>query len=371
MAGRAAIIAGLLILIALVFILPSPSEAKNTITIKDMAGRQVAIPEKVQRIVALSSTLRFVVYLKETDKVVGMESAEKKEIYNASRPYLSALRQKAEKIPIIGEGGAGRLPDFEKLISAAPQVIFTTGIDPSHSDIIQQKTNIPVVVLNYGGIGLLETDAVSDSLILMGKILKAEKRAREIKEFINKALKDLQKRTAKAPRNKKPSVYIGAVSYRGSHGITSTHGFYPPLQWIGALNMANTIGKHGSAFIDREKLLVWNPDIIFLDTGGLSLVNDDYKKDPAFYHKLKAVKNSSVYSTLQYNNYFTNIEIALANAYFAGKILYPDKFFDIDPAMKADEIIKFFTGNTIYNEIKAQTKGLGKIIFGKESIDVK
>jgi len=347
------------------------AEAKNTITIKDMAGRSVVIPDKVDRIVALSSTLRFVVYLKGIDKVVGIEAAEKKEVLNAGRPYLAALRGKADKIPVIGEGGAGRLPDFEKLISVAPQVIFTASTDPAHADIIQQKTNIPVVAVSYGGVGLLESDEVISSLNLMGRILKTENRANQIKDFINKTLKDLQRRTDKIPQNKKPSVYVGGVSYRGAHGITSTQAFYPPLQWVNALNVANTLNKQGSIFIDREKLLVWDPDIIFIDINGFSLVGDDYKKEPMFYKKLKAVKNNRVYSTLPYNNYFTNLEIALSNAYFMGKVLYPDKFSDIDPAKKANEIISFFTGVPTYNEIKEQLKGFGNITFGLEGLDVK
>lgn len=364
---------GLIVFLFLSFCLAivNLAEAKKTLTIKDMAGRQVLIPERVQRIVALNSTLRFVVYLREIDKVVGIEASEKKEINNPARPYLAALRGKVDRIPIVGEGGAGRLPDFEKLISMAPDVVFTTNLDPAQADIIQQRTNIPVVVLNYGGIGILEIDSIYSSLLLLGKILKADKRAQELKEFIDKTLQDLKKRTENIPQSKKPSVYIGAVSYRGAHGITSTQGFYPPLDWIKGLNVVNALRKQGPIFIDREQLLLWNPDIIFIDTGGLSLVNEDYKKDSSFYNKLKAVKNNRVYSTLQYNNYFTNLELALANSYFIGKVLYPDRFHDIDPAKKADEISRFFVGVAIYDEIKSQTKGFGMITFGKEGIDIK
>lgn len=364
---------GLVVLLFLLFgfTIANLAEAKNTITIKDMAGRQVVIPERVQRIVALSSTLRFVVYLKEIDKVVGMEAMEKKEINNPGRPYLAALRDKVDRIPTIGEGGPGRLPDFERLISVSPDVIFTTNTDPAQADIIQQKTNIPVVVLNYGGTGVLEVEAVSNSLFLLGKILKADKRAQELKKFIDKTLQELKKRTENIPHSKRPSVYVGAVGYRGAHGITSTQGFYPPLEWIKAMNVANAIGKQGSIFIDREQLLLWNPDIIFIDTGGLSLVNEDYKKDSSFYNKLKAVKNNRVYSTLQYNNYFTNLELALANSYLMGKVLYPDRFHDIDIPNKVDEISRFFVGVAIYGELKTQTKGFGMITFGEHGIDIK
>ena len=46
---------------------------------------------------------------------------------------------------------------------------------------------------------------------------------------------------------------------------------------------------------------------------------------------------SSTAAALYY--YSTNIDTVIANAYYIGKVLYPDEFRDIDPAEKADEII--------------------------------
>lgn len=94
-------------------------------------------------------------------------------------------------------------------------------------------------------------------------------------------------------------------------------------------------------YLDREKLISWNPDILFTDAGGLQLVKDDYKKDPKFYQSLSAVKKGEVYCLIPYNWYWTNIETALADAYYAGKVICPDQFKDIDPVKKADEIYKF------------------------------
>ncbi|GAB6155835.1 hypothetical protein JCM17380_45860 [Desulfosporosinus burensis] len=34
---------------------------------------------------------------------------------------------------------------------------------------------------------------------------------------------------------------------------------------------------------DKEKLISWDPDILFLDEGGYALVTEDYKKNPAMY----------------------------------------------------------------------------------------
>ena len=47
-------------------------------TIKDMAGRSVTVPAKVERIVGLGpGALRLISYLQATDKVVGVEDIDK------------------------------------------------------------------------------------------------------------------------------------------------------------------------------------------------------------------------------------------------------------------------------------------------------
>jgi iron complex transport system substrate-binding protein len=60
--------------------------------------------------------------------------------------------------------------------------------------------------------------------------------------------------------------------------------------------------------------------------------------------RLEAFKEGRVYGTLPYNYYHTNIAVALADAYYIGKVLYPDKFKDVDPEKKADEIFQVFLG---------------------------
>ena len=35
-------------------------------------------------------------------------------------------------------------------------------------------------------------------------------------------------------------------------------------------------------FIDKEKIFTWNPDIIFIDSGGSELVKQDYIKKPVY-----------------------------------------------------------------------------------------
>ena len=95
--------------------------------------------------------------------------------------------------------------------------------------------------------------------------------------------KDLNSRTKDIPDGKKPSVYAGAVSFRGGHGIEGTYGKYPPFTAIHAKNVVDETGKSGALLIDKEKLAVWNPDIIFLTPDNMNLVNQDDSSNPGFY----------------------------------------------------------------------------------------
>ncbi|WP_297091825.1 iron ABC transporter substrate-binding protein [Thermococcus sp.] len=328
---------------------------KATITVTDALGRSVEVPAKVSRVVAVGpGALRLVVYLNASDMVVGVEDFEKS--YNFGRPYIIA-HPELRKLPTVGPGGPGKLPDFEALVELKPDVIFITYVDRKTADEIQSKTGVPVVVLSYGQLTTFEDADLFKSLELAGKILGREKRAEEVINFIKATQEDLMERTADVEPK---TVFVGGIGYKGAHGMESTEASYPPFIVVHAKNVADELGS-GHQFIDKEKLLEWQPDYIFIDEGGLQLILDDYSKTPDFYASLRAVKEGNVYGILPYNFYTTNIGTALADAYFIGKVLYPEKFSDVDPAKKADEIYTFLLGKPVYDVMKEQFGGFGKI----------
>ncbi|KUL01325.1 MAG: Periplasmic binding protein, partial [Synergistales bacterium 54_9] len=47
----------------------------------------------------------------------------------------------------------------------------------------------------------------------------------------------------------------------------------------------------------------------------------------------------------------TNYGSVLANAYFVGKVLYPERFEDVDAVGKADEIYEFLVGGRVFEEL--------------------
>lgn len=324
---------------------------ENTREIKDLAGREVALPNKVERVIALGpGALRFVAYLGGTDRIVGIEDMEKRMVKTRYfRPYARTLDETFFKLPVVGTGGPGKLPDFEKVMMCRPDVIVAVNMDVAQVKNMQFKTGVPVVCLSYGQLGVWRKEAQT-SLNLLGKILGREQRAKELNAYIESLQQDLANRTKKS---KKTSAYFGGISFKGAHGLTSTEAGYPPSEMANAVNLANELGKKGHLFVDKEQILVWNPNVIFVDIGSKVIVEQDFEKNRNFYRLLKAARSGKVFSLLPYNYYNTNIEIALLNAYFVGKCLYPEEFKDVDIDRKANEILNTFLGIGAEEEMPA------------------
>jgi iron complex transport system substrate-binding protein len=340
--------------------------ADQTVTVTDLLGRQVNVPAKVTRVVAIGpGALRLYVYAGKLDYIAGVEEMETGDV--SGKPYMLANPALA-KLPVVGQGGPNNTPDAEKLLTLAPNVIFSTyATEAAAADELQAKTGIPVVALSYGGKSFGTTvifgQSVQDSLMLIGQITGDTTKAQAAIDFIKQAGQDLDKRTKDIPDADKPTVYVGALGAKGTHGIESTQGQYALLDVIHAKNVVDETGKSGSIMIDKEKLLTWNPRFIFIDQGGYATVLEDYQKDPAFYQALSAVKEGRVYSQLPYNYYSTNIDTAIADAYYLGKILYPTAFADIDPAKKADDIYVALVGQPLYAQMSEFFGGFGELTF--------
>jgi len=339
--------------------LPASADAKERMTIEDMEKRKVEVPRSAQRIICLGpGSLRLICYLGALEKVVGVESFEKTR--PVGRTYLHAFPQLAQ-LPAIGPGGPAAInkePDLEAVLKVNPEVIFVANMEPHRADGLQKKLGIPVVLLSYGGFATFD-EVVFDSLRLAGKILQRERRAEEVIAFIEGCRKDLLRRTAEAQDPVKPRVYIGGIGFRGTQGLESTDASYFPLDWVRARNLAQEIAPKGHLFVNKEKILAWNPDLIFIDGGGWRNIEQDFRKKPEYYQSLKAFRERRAYLLFPYNWYVTNIDTAILDAYVAGKVLYPASFPYLDPSRKADEIYAFFFQRSVYEAMKKEFGEIG------------
>lgn len=352
-------VAGLLLLGFSFFSASAFAASDKTRTVVDQLGRKVNLPEKIQRIIPLGGATRLVVYMQAFDLVVGVEAMETRQPLSSGRPYNLAIRKKAKKLPLVGEGKQ-RPVNAEAVLALHPDLLIIGGTDRAQADYLARLTGIPVLALDYGGQGVFATEQASDAFRLLGKALQREKRAKQLIDELARQKQEFLKRLAGV---KPVPVYVGAVSQRGAQGITSTDAAYYPLEVSGAENLAKKSGQKGHFFIDKEMLLTWNPPFMLVDAGGLQLVKQDYAANKSFYKQLAAVKNRQVYRTLPYNYYHTNLELALANSWYVAKLLHPVEFADVDPAVKTDELCRFFNGIDCYGLLQQEFGGFGQLEF--------
>lgn len=158
-------------------------EVNNTITVTDVLGREVAVPETVENIICSGpGCLRYLVYLDAAEMVVAVDDIEKRRRRFDARPYALA-HPEFKKLPLFGEFRGHDNPELIVSLDPQPDVIFKTystlGLSPEE---LQKTTGIPVVVLNYGDLTRKRQNIYS-SLKQIGKILEKSSRAEEVISF--------------------------------------------------------------------------------------------------------------------------------------------------------------------------------------------
>ena len=145
-----------------------------------------------------------------------------------------------------------------------------------------------------------------------------------------------------------------------AHGGKSTPSGLGILAAVHARDAAEGLadGQPKGVEVDREQILAWDPDVIILDAGNLGLIAEEYAGDAAFFEELRAVQNGRVYQWPNATANYTNVEIPLVSAYYAGCLLYPEAFADMDFETRAEEIFSFFLGHEGYLGLLSEA-GLG------------
>lgn len=334
-------------------------EESATRIITDSTGRDVEIPSRVESIVCVGvGALRYSCYMDAADLVVGVEDYEVKE--GMSRLYNYVNFDKFKDLPVTGTNGE---PNIEEIITAGPQVIVMSSYASADADDLQAKSGIPVVMVPGSDTTL--DDNAYETIRIMGELYGKEDRAQELTAYLKGIQKDLDDRTADIPEEDKPSVYVAGVSFKGAHGFEGTEAYYGPFELIHANNLANTTDQTGAFDIDLEQVLTWDPEIIFLDFNGMSLINEDYADNPDYYQNLTAVKEGKVYSQISFRSSASNLETALADAYYAACVMYPEQFSDIDPVEKAGEIFTALLGTNPYEDLKEAGYEFRQITIGE------
>lgn len=336
--------------------------------VTDMTGRKINLPATVERVICSGpGSLRLLTYLEAQDKIVAVDDMEKRRPQFDARPYALANPQ-FKTYPVFGEFRGYDHPELIMTLNPPPQAILKTYAAMGHDPVeLQQKTGIPVVVLEYGDLDE-HRQTLYQALRIIGQVVHREQRAEEIIAFFETSIADLNERTRYVPDSKRPSCFVGGIAFKGPHGLQSTEPGYPPFVFIGVRNLAFDQSMQAKTLrcsnVAKEKIVEWDPDFLFLDLSTLQMGSAagalfELKNDSA-YQILTAAKEGRVYGLLPYNWYTQNFGSILANAYYIGKLLYPERFQDIDPVMKANQIYTFLVGKPVFDQM---SQAFGMLVF--------
>lgn len=309
--------------------------------VTDQLGRQVTLPDRVDRVVVLQhQTLNLLVQLDATEKMVGILSNWKQQLgddYARLVPQLNTLPTPGDLTHI----------DAEKLVTLHPQVVFVTNYAPQEMIEQIQHLGIAVVAISLRSDSgqqqaLLNprleneeqayNDGLAQGIRLIGEVVNQQQQAGKLIAATFSQRKLVASRLKEIPEKDRIRVYManpdlttyGAGKYTG---LMMTH--------AGAINVAASTVK-GFRQVSMEQVLTWNPQVIFVQDRYPGVI-DDINQQPA-WQAVDAVKNHNVYLMPEYAKawgYPMPESMALGELWMAKK-LYPARFADIDMQQQAD-----------------------------------
>lgn len=308
---------------------------ENELTLIDMAGRRVTIPQPVERVVStFPEETRVLVEVGGADKLVGVSSYLSDETYAPNFLVLIAYPQLKE-LPGMG---SYRDPNFEQIVSLYPDVVISGNSGPENADTIQEKTGIPTVAISakfeYEGEG-----GAFEAYRLAGAVIGNEDEAEELITFVKDEFNKVTKITSEIPEDERVKVYYLCF------GLTQPYSAYVPIELAGGINVAR-IGPEASVVtVSEEQIIKWNPDAILIHSTSKSHsmgTVEDILSDPEL-QSINAVKDGHVYYSK--GGYVGgNPASAVVEAFYMAKLFYPDKFEDMDVEAEGNRILERFYG---------------------------
>ena len=188
------------------------SHAAMALTVTDIAGRKVEIPDKVDHVLLGEGRMLYSVAMLEGadpfKRIVGWQG----ELSNVDKQGYAAYKAKfpqIDQLPRIGTTSEASVSP-EKVLALHPDIaIFgVAGHGPGiKNPIVEQlhQAGVPVVFIDFRQHPLQNT---VPSIRLLGQALHREKQAQAYIDFYQQHLKRVQDVVAKIPDSQRPSVFI-------------------------------------------------------------------------------------------------------------------------------------------------------------------
>ena len=298
--------------------------------ITDHLGRQVDVPDQINRVVTttiLPYASVTTVFLGGAEKLVGIHpvsmSAAKSGLL--SEIYPEILKSKTDFIK-------GSNLNIEALMALKPDVVFVNSGDKKMIEQIE-NAGIPAVAVSASKWDYDVLKTYDEWLALLGDVFPDHAKTDAAAAYSRQVAKTIADRTAKLTDAEKKKVLF-VFQYDAKRLVTSGKHFFGQY-WcdaVGAKNAAESVqADNQNAQISMEQVYKWNPDIVLVTNFTPVLPADIYANKYNDWSHVKAVTDKQVYKLPLgiYRSYTPSADTPMTLLWMA-KTVYPELFADID-----------------------------------------
>lgn len=282
-----------------------PTTNNNTIDLsKDMAGNEIKIPAKVERIISMApSHTEILIELGLGGKIIAADTNTQKDgLLKQDIPYFNMMK-----------------PDAEKLIALKADIVFVSGMS-------RAKGDNPFEPLRLAGVCVVDIpsansiDSVYQSIEFISQAVKAKSKGDLIISNMKNEITKIKEKASQISESKKKSVYfeISPAPYMYSFGSdTFMNGC---IELIGAKNIF--ADQKAWISVSDEVVLAKNPDIILTNVGA-NQPEEILKRSG--WNAINAIKQKQVFYIDKNSSSRPNHSVIKALKQI-GKTIYPQTF---------------------------------------------
>ena len=282
----------------------------KNLSIKDRAGNDIVLPEKIENIACLSPAVTDVILaLGLADKIIAFDST--------SKEILQTNNIDVSNIAVFDMLN----PDSEKMIAMKPDIVFVNTFSvfsgKNSLDSIKASDICIVVIPNSDTIKSIE-----DDITFLGNVLNKSGEASNIINVMDKNIENIRA-IGESIQNKK-KVYFEIAALPNLYSFGTNVYLDDMINIIGASNIFSD--KNSWITTTEENVLFANPDIIFTSVHYIDNPTEEILSR-ASWQNVNALKNKDVYYITSGSLPTHNIVNALI---MMAKYAYPDEYKDIE-----------------------------------------
>jgi iron complex transport system substrate-binding protein len=325
------------IIIVMVFLLAgcgsiNETESNTERKVVDMAGREVVIPKKINKLYSTGPIGTITIYTLAPDKLAGWN-------YDLRPLEKKYILSKYHDLPVLGKfrvkGGSGNI---EEILKVNPDIVISMGDISeryiSDAEKIQEQLNIPVLMVD----GSLENQ--DEAYKFLGKIINEEEKAEELAAYCEKTIFQVKELSSKIEEEDKVRLYY-AEGIKGLETEPKGTIHSEVIDMVGSENVVSGSIDAGvrRVQVSKEQILKWNPDVIIVSSDS-DMTHRAYNTilNSESWEKIKAVKNNEVYEVPYMPYDWINRPPSVTRMIgikWLGNILYPEIYdYNINTEIK-------------------------------------